>query len=140
MSTPSSAVEELLKLKAGAYQIGISSPDTSLIREIEKPEISVPHSPAPRYRERARKETIRKAGEELVARDRRTEWGFPSEDSAADRPFWCRHHLYMLETAFRRDLHEEGAILRFAGEIENRAAISRGFTSMTFADIKAVGP
>jgi len=53
--------------------------------------------------------------------------------------FLVKHHLFMLETALRRDLHEEGTILRFANEIENPSHLKMLYL-LTFADIKAVGP
>ena len=129
------SVEELLKLKAGAYQKEYPLL-TSLIREIEKPEIlfltALLHDIG-----KGEEGDHSKAGEKRVAQigDR---MGLPEEDKRLIA-FLVRHHLYMLETAFRRDLHEEGTILRFAGEIENRHHLIRLYL-MTFADIKAVGP
>jgi [protein-PII] uridylyltransferase len=52
--------------------------------------------------------------------------------------FLVNHHLLMVETAFRRDLHEEQVILRFANEIKNINQLKMLYL-MTFADIKAVG-
>jgi len=49
------------------------------------------------------------------------------------------HHLLMVETAFRRDLHDEQVILRFANEIKNLNSLKMLYL-ITFADIKAVGP
>jgi len=48
-------------------------------------------------------------------------------------------HLLMVETAFRRDLHDEQVILRFANEIKNLNSLKMLYL-ITFADIKAVGP
>ncbi len=48
-------------------------------------------------------------------------------------------HLLMVETAFRRDLHDEQVILRFAGEVKNLNRLKMLYL-ITFADIKAVGP
>ncbi len=45
----------------------------------------------------------------------------------------------MVETAFRRDLHDEQVILRFANEIKNINQLKMLYL-LTFADIKAVGP
>jgi len=45
----------------------------------------------------------------------------------------------MVETALRRDLHEEQVILRFAKEIKNLNQLKMLYL-LTFADIKAVGP
>ena len=129
------SVEELLKLKAGAYQKEYPLL-TSLIQEIEKPEIlfltALLHDIG-----KGEEGDHSKAGEKLVAQigDR---MALPEEDKRLIA-FLVRHHLYMLETAFRRDLHEEGTILRFAGEIENQHHLKRLYL-MTFADIKAVGP
>ena len=53
--------------------------------------------------------------------------------------FLVSHHLFMLETAFRRDLHDEQVILRFANEVKNLNQLKMLYL-LTFADIKAVGP
>jgi [protein-PII] uridylyltransferase len=45
----------------------------------------------------------------------------------------------MLETAFRRDLHDEQVILRFANEVKNISRLKLLYL-LTFADVKAVGP
>ncbi len=129
------SVGELLKLKAGAYQKEYPLL-TSLIREIEKPEIlfltALLHDIG-----KGVEGDHSKSGEILVAQigDR---MGLPLEDRRL-MSFLVRHHLFMLETAFRRDLHEEGTILRFAGEVENVNHLKRLYL-LTFADIKAVGP
>ena len=49
------------------------------------------------------------------------------------------HHLLMVETAFRRDLHDEQVILRFASETKNLNQLKMLYL-ITFADINAVGP
>ncbi len=49
------------------------------------------------------------------------------------------YHLLMVETAFRRDLHDEHVILRFASEVKNLNPLKMLYL-ITFADIKAVGP
>ena len=109
------SVEELIKLKAGAYQKELPL-FTSLIQEIEKPEIlfltALLHDIG-----KGQEGDHSKAGEELIVQigDR---MGLPEEDKRL-MAFLVRHHLFMIETAFRRDLHEEGTILRFANEIEN---------------------
>ena len=129
------SVEELLKLKAGAYQKEYPLL-TSLIQEIEKPEIlfltALLHDIG-----KGEEGDHSKAGEKLLAQigDR---MGLPEEDKRL-MAFLVRHHLFMLETAFRRDLHEEGTILRFASEIENLNYLKRLYL-LTFADVKAVGP
>jgi [protein-PII] uridylyltransferase len=53
--------------------------------------------------------------------------------------FLVSHHLLMLETAFRRDLHDEQIILRFANEMKNLNQLKMLYL-LTFADVKAVGP
>ena len=45
----------------------------------------------------------------------------------------------MVETAFRRDLHDEQVILRFANEVKISNQLKMLYL-LTFADIKAVGP
>ena len=103
MSIRSSLSEELVKLKAGAYQKEYPLL-TSLIQEIEKPEIlfltALLHDIG-----KGGKETI-PSRREYGGSDRRPNGalsGRPKELMA----FLVRHHLFMLETAFRRDLHEE---------------------------------
>jgi [protein-PII] uridylyltransferase len=49
------------------------------------------------------------------------------------------HHLIMIETAFRRDLHDEQAILRFANQVKTSNRLKLLYL-LSFADIKAVGP
>src|SRR5512139_4250820 len=53
--------------------------------------------------------------------------------------FLVGHHLFMLETAFRRDLHDEQAILHFADNVRDLHQLKMLYL-LTFADIKAVGP
>ncbi len=53
--------------------------------------------------------------------------------------FLIRHHLFMVETAFRRDLHDEKAIFRFAQEVKSLDRLKMLYL-LTFADMKAVGP
>ena len=53
--------------------------------------------------------------------------------------FLVSHHLFMLETAFRRDLHDEQAIFHFANEVGTLDRL-RMLYLLTFADVKAVGP
>ena len=107
------AVEELGKLEKGLYQKEYPLL-TSLIREVEKPEdlflavllhdigkgIDGDHS---------------LTGAEMVKRigDR---MGLSVEDNELIG-FLVSHHLLMVETALRRDLHDEQVILRFANEV-----------------------
>jgi len=129
------AVEELVKLKEGLYQRDYPLL-TSLIREIEKPEnlflavllhdigkgMDGDHS---------------FAGGEMVKRigDR---MGLSVEDNELIESL-VSHHLLMVETALRRDLHDEQVILRFANEVKNLNRLKMLYL-LTFADIKAVGP
>jgi [protein-PII] uridylyltransferase len=53
--------------------------------------------------------------------------------------FLVSHHLFMLETALRRDLHDEKVIFRFAHEVGHLNHL-RMLYLLTFADVKAVGP
>jgi [protein-PII] uridylyltransferase len=53
--------------------------------------------------------------------------------------FLVSHHLLMLEVAFRRDLHDEQAVLRFAHRVKTLSRLKMLYL-LTFADIKAVGP
>ena len=53
--------------------------------------------------------------------------------------FLVRRHLLMIETAFRRDLHDEGTIHRFAKEVEGSLRLKMLYL-LSFADIRAVGP
>ena len=129
------AVEELIKLKAGDYRKELSLL-TSLIQEIERPEIllltALLHDIG-----KGVEGDHSKAGEELVLQIAER-MGLPDGDRRLIA-FLVRRHLFMIEVAFRRDLHEEGTILRFATEIENSDQLKLLYL-MSFADIKAVGP
>jgi [protein-PII] uridylyltransferase len=128
-------VEELIRLKASLYQKDLPLL-TSLMKEIGKPEIlfltALLHDIG-----KGLEGDHSKTGEELILRiaDR---MGLAGQDRRL-MAFLVRHHLFMLETAFRRDLHEEGTILRFAKETENPTYLKMLYL-LTFADIKAVGP
>jgi [protein-PII] uridylyltransferase len=129
------AVEELGKLRSCHYQKDCPLL-TSLIREIENPEILLlttllhdigkgmggDHS-------LIGKEMVNHIGERM---------GLPAEDRELMK-FLVSHHLYMIETGFRRDLHDEQVILRFANKIKNINQLKLLYL-LTFADIKAVGP
>lgn len=129
------AVEELIKLKAGLYHKELPLL-TSLIQETEQTEIllltALLHDIG-----KGVEEDHSRVGERLVSQigDR---MGLPDQDKQL-MAFLVRHHLFMLEIALRRDLHEEGTILRFANEIENLGNLKMLYL-LTFADIKAVGP
>jgi [protein-PII] uridylyltransferase len=129
------AVEELGKLRNGFYQKEYPLL-TSLIREIEKPEIlfltTFLHD-------------IGKGMEgnhSLMGAEISMRIGNRMGLSAEEREligFLVSHHLLMVEIAFRRDLHDEQVILRFANEIKNINQLKMLYL-LTFADIKAVGP
>ncbi|MDP2970027.1 MAG: [protein-PII] uridylyltransferase, partial [Deltaproteobacteria bacterium] len=129
------AVEELGRLRDGYYQKDYPLL-TSLIREIEKPDIlfltTLLHDIG-----KGKEGGHSSVGAEMV---NRIGWrmGLPMEDRGL-MDFLVRHHLLMLETAFRRDLHDEQAILRFANETGNPVRLKMLYL-LTFADIKAVGP
>jgi len=129
------AVEELEKLRMGVYQ----KDDlllTSLIQELEKPEILLLTALLHDIGKGAEgdhsiigAEMIRQIGSRM---------GLPKEDRDL-MGFLVSHHLSMLETAFRRDLRDEQIILRFANEVKHLSLLKMLYL-LTFADIKAVGP
>ena len=129
------AVEELGKLRGGLYQKDYPLL-TSLIREIENPEIlfltTLLHDIGKGMggdHSLIGKEMVKHIGERM---------GLSVEDREL-MEFLVSHHLYMIETGFRRDLHDEQVILRFANEVKNIRQL-RMLYLLTFADIKAVGP
>jgi len=67
-----------------------------------------------------------------------TRMGLASEDKDP-MVFLVRHHLSMIETAFRRNLQDEQVILHFAQKVKNLNQLKMLYL-LTFADIKAVGP
>jgi [protein-PII] uridylyltransferase len=129
------AVEELGRLRDGYYQKDYPLL-TSLIREIEKPDIlfltTLLHDIG-KGREGDHAligaEMTKQVGERM---------GLTSEEKEL-MEFLVSRHLFMLETAFRRDLHDEQAILRFANETGDPVRLKMLYL-LTFADIKAVGP
>ena len=129
------AVEELGKLREGYYQKEFPLL-TSLAGEVEKPDIllltTLLHD-------------IGKGGEgdhssvgAGIAKRIASRMGLSAEDGDLVE-FLVGHHLSMLETAFRRDVHDEQTILRFASEVEGLTRLKMLYL-LTFADIKAVGP
>jgi [protein-PII] uridylyltransferase len=129
------AVEELEKLREGAY-IKDHPLLSSLIREIENPEIlfltTLLHDIG--KGEQGDHSVI---GANMVRQIvNRTGLSPESKDLVG---FLISHHLFMLETAFRRDLHDEQVILRFANEVKHLRNLKMLYL-LTFADIKAVGP
>lgn len=129
------AVEELGRLRDGYYQKDYPLL-TSLIREIGKPDIlfltTLLHDIG-----KGKEGDHSSVGAEMINHIG-IRMGLPSEDRGL-MDFLVRHHLLMLETAFRRDLHDEQAILRFANETGNPVRLKMLYL-LTFADIKAVGP
>lgn len=62
-----------------------------------------------------------------------------SQEEKALLSFLVRRHLLLIETAFRRDLHDEGTIHRFAKEVGDPLRLKMLYL-LSFADIRAVGP
>jgi [protein-PII] uridylyltransferase len=129
------AVEELGKLRDGFYQTDCPLL-TSLIMEIENPEIlflaTLLHDIG-----KGREGEHTFVGAEM-AKLIAGRMGLPAEDRELVG-FLVSHHLIMLETAFRRDLHDEQAILRFANQVKTSNRLKMLYL-LSFADIKAVGP
>jgi [protein-PII] uridylyltransferase len=129
------AVGELGKLRDGFYQTDCTLL-TSLIREIEKPEIlllaTLLHDIG-----KGREGEHSFAGTEM-ANGIGARMGLPEEDRELIG-FLISHHLFMVETALRRDLHDEQAILRFANQVKTSNRLKMLYL-LSFADIKAVGP
>ena len=129
------AVEELVKLREGFYQKEYPLL-TSLIMEVEKPEnlflVVLLHDIG-----KGMDGDHTFVGGEMVKRigDR---MGLSVEDKELIG-FLVSHHLLMVETALRRDLHDEQVILRFANELKNLNRLKMLYL-LTFADVKAVGP
>lgn len=129
------AVEELRRLRGGFYQKDYPLL-TSLIREIEKPEIlfltTLLHDIG-----KGKEGDHSLIGAEMTQRIA-IRMGLSLEEKACIG-FLVSHHLLMVETAIRRDLQDEQVILRFANEIKNFNQLKLLYL-LTFADIKAVGP
>jgi [protein-PII] uridylyltransferase len=129
------AVEELAKLRDGLYQKDYPLL-TSLVSEVEKPEIlfltTLLHDIG-----KGKEGDHSFIGAEIVNRIGER-MGLSVEDKELIG-FLVSHHLFMLETTFRRDLHDEQVILRFANEVKNLNQLKMLYL-LTFADIKAVGP
>jgi [protein-PII] uridylyltransferase len=129
------AVEELGKLRGGLYQKDYPLL-TSLIREIEKPEIlfltTLLHDIG-----KGMDGDHSSIGEEMV-RHIGERMGLSVENRELIG-FLVSHHLFMINTASRRDLYDEQVILRFANEVKNLNQLKMLYL-LTFADIKAVGP
>jgi [protein-PII] uridylyltransferase len=129
------AVGELGKLRGGYYQNDYPLL-TSLVREVEKPEIlfltALLHDIG-----KGRKGEHPIIGAEM-AKTIGKRMGLSEEDKEMVH-FLITHHLFILETALRRDLHDEQAILRFANQVKTPDRLKMLYF-LTFADVKAVGP
>jgi [protein-PII] uridylyltransferase len=129
------AVQELARLKEGDYQKDYPLL-SSLIGEVEKLDIllltTLLHDIG-----KGTEGDHSSVGAEIAKRIA-IRMGLSMEDRELIG-FLVGHHLSMLETALRRDLNDEQAILRFAGEVESLSRLKMLYL-LTFADIKAVGP
>jgi [protein-PII] uridylyltransferase len=129
------ALEEMERLWTGHYQESYPLL-TSLIREIEKPEIlfltALLHDIG-----KGREGNHSLTGKGII-RGIAGRMGLSSQEINL-MEFLVSRHLFMLETAFRRDLHDEGAMVQFASEVESLLQLKMLYL-LTFADIKAVGP
>jgi len=109
------ALEELERLKMGHYQNEFPLL-TSLIKEIEKPEVlyltALLHDIG-----KGREGNHSILGAEMI-KAIGNRMGFSTEETGL-MEFLVSHHLFMLEIAFRRDLHDEGAIMLFVNEVES---------------------
>ena len=129
------AVEELGKLRDGIYQKEYPQL-TSLIREVEKPEILILATLLHDIGKGVR------GDHSLVGAEIGRRIGSRMRLSVEDKEligFLVSHHLLMVETALRRDLHDEQVILRFANKVKFLNQLKMLYL-LTFADIKAVGP
>ncbi len=129
------AVEELERLRRGLYEKEYPLL-TSLIRELESPGIlfltALLHDIG-----KGKEGNHSLVGAEWVGRIG-TRMGLSIEDKES-MVFLVSHHLSMIETAFRRNLHDEQVILHFAHRVKNLRQLKMLYL-LTFADIKAVGP
>jgi [protein-PII] uridylyltransferase len=109
---------------------------TSLIREIEKPEIlfliTLLHDIG-----KGREGDHSLTGAEIL-KGIGERMGLSTEERDIIT-FLVRYHLSMLQIAFRRDLHDEQVIFRFANDVKDLNRLKMLYL-LTFADIKAVGP
>jgi [protein-PII] uridylyltransferase len=129
------AVEELVRLGDGFYQKEYPLL-TSLIKEIEKLDILLLTTLLHDIGKGVEGNHSLRGAE--ISRHIGNRMGLSGEDRDL-MGFLIRHHLLMVETALRRDLHEEQVILRFANETKNLNQLKMLYL-LTFADIKAVGP
>ena len=129
------AVEELEKLRDGSYQKEYPLL-TSLVGEIEKPEVllltALLHDVG-----KGREGNHSLVGAEL-ANQIGSRMGLTGEEKDLIH-FLVTHHLFMVDTAFRRDLHDEQTIMHFSDKVKNLNQLKMLYL-LTFADIKSVGP
>jgi len=128
-------VEELVKLRTGSYEKEYPLL-TSLIRETESFEILLLAGLLHDIGKGKRgdhsvigAEIVRTIGDRLGLS--------PEKNMLLD--FLVRHHLFMIETASRRDLLDEQAIQYFVNVIKTQNQLNMLYL-LTFADIKGVGP
>jgi len=129
------AVEELEKLRNGIYQKEYPLL-TSLGREIEKSEVllltALLHDVG-----KGHEGNHSLAGAQL-AKQIGNRMGLSNEEGDLIH-FLVTHHLFMVDTAFRRDLHDEQTITNFSDRVKNLSQLKMLYL-LTFADIKSVGP
>ena len=129
------AVEKLAKLREGCCQKEYPLL-TSLTKEIEKPGIlfltSLLHDIG-KGKEGDHSFTGAEMAKRIASR-----MGLSLEEKESIE-FLVSHHLLMVETALRRDLHDEQVILRFVNKVKNLNQLKMLYL-LTFADINAVGP
>lgn len=129
------AVEKLAKLREGCCQKEYPLL-TSLTKEIEKPGIlfltALLHDIG-KGKEGDHSFTGAEMAKRIVGR-----MGLSLEEKESIE-FLVSHHLLMVETALRRDLHDEQVILRFVNKVKNLNQLKMLYL-LTFADINAVGP
>jgi [protein-PII] uridylyltransferase len=128
-------VKELVRLRTGRYENEYPLL-TSLIREINHLDIlllaGLLHDIG-----KGKEGDHSIIGAEMV-KDIGNRFGLSAEENAL-LYFLIRNHLFMIETASRRDLLDEQAIQRFANAIQTPDQLKMLYL-LTFADIKAVGP
>ncbi len=129
------AVEELARLRDGDYQEEHPLL-TSLIREMANPEVlfltTLLHDIG---KGTEGDHSLVGAG---TAGSIAGRMGFSREEAELIQ-FLVRHHLFMLEIALRRDLHDEQAIFHFGNKVQSLLRLKMLYL-LTFADVKAVGP
>lgn len=129
------AVEEILKLRSGAY--ADSHPVlTRLANDIEKPELLLLSVLFHDIGKGEGKDHSNKGADMMPTVARR--FGLNREDSSR-LEFLVRHHLTMAHISQRRDLHDDQLILQFARNMGMSENLKMLYL-LTFADLRAVGP